>query len=127
MTDTASIRMESAAAFRVTLHGSIDNSNATDLAQALVRIVNSSWGESIKSDGSETLILDLSQVEYINSMGIGALLRCKQAAEEHGRKMLIILHCGLADIFEVAKLHTVFELVRPYKAISAEMDEEAES
>ena len=117
MKETTPFRTESAAGFRVTIHGNIDSESATGLAQDLVRIVSAPWDEQEKGKVQGTLVLDLSHVDYINSTGIGALLRCRQAAEQHGRKILVIIHQGLADIFEIANLHSLFEVVMPCQPI----------
>ncbi|MFH1742274.1 MAG: STAS domain-containing protein [bacterium] len=120
MNETTPFRTESAAGYRVTVYGNIDSASATGLAQNLVRIAAAPWDEQEKSKVQGTLVLDLSHVDYINSTGIGALLRCRQAAEEHNRKILVIIHQGLADIFEIANLYSLFEVVMPCHSITGQ-------
>ncbi|HPA44394.1 MAG TPA: STAS domain-containing protein [bacterium] len=118
MDSTHSFRTESAPSFRFNIQGIFDNATATALANELSQIAARSWGDRGETTGQETLVVDLTKVDFINSTGIGALLRCKQIAEANGRGMLVIIHRGLADIFEIAKLYAVFDLVIPYDPIS---------
>ncbi|HOE11578.1 MAG TPA: STAS domain-containing protein [bacterium] len=118
MDSTHSFRTESAPSFRFNIQGVFDNATATALANELSQIAGKPWGECGQTTGQETLVVDLTRVEFINSTGIGALLRCKQITEANGRRMLVIIHRGLADVFEIAKLYAVFDLVIPYEPIS---------
>lgn len=120
MNETASFRTEFASSLRVTVHGNMDTQSAKDLARDLVRAASMSWGDCEGSDGQETLVLDLSNVEFINSMGIGALLRCRQVAEEHGRRLLVLIHPALTDVFEIANLHSLFPVVSSYRGITGQ-------
>lgn len=124
METTPSLRLEFAPSLRVTVDGNIDSQTARDLARDLVHAVNAPWGEYEGANGTETLVLDLSKVEFINSMGIGALLRCRQAAQERGRRLLVLIHPNLVDVFEIANLHTLFQVVTSYRPITGQMSSE---
>ena len=57
------------------------------------------------------LVADMSQVEFVDSMGIGALLGSMKRQHEKGSTIRL---CGLQPtlgaIFEILKLHRVFEI-----------------
>jgi anti-anti-sigma factor len=113
--------MEFAPSLRVTVQGNIDNQTAKDLARHLKDAATMPWGKYERANAQETLVLDLSQVEFINSMGIGALLQCRQAIEERGRRLLVLIHPALADVFEIANLHTLFQIMTSYRGITGQI------
>jgi anti-sigma B factor antagonist len=59
----------------------------------------------------QRLIVDLSQVDYMDSSGVATLVEALQNARKSGTKMVL---CGLKDrvrsIFEIARLDTVFTI-----------------
>ena len=61
--------------------------------------------------GGGPLVVDLSAVEFIDSMGVGALLGCMRRQHEHGSTMRL---CGVQTtvgaIFSILKLSRVFEI-----------------
>lgn len=114
MMDPSNFHTDCALGVRVTVQGSIDNQTAEALADDLKRLVAAPWGSIDEAQGEETLVLDLSNVEFINSTGIGALLQCHRAAVEKQRKLMVLIHPNLTDIFEIAKLHSMFQVVIPH-------------
>ena len=57
------------------------------------------------------LVADMSQVEFVDSMGIGALLGSMRRQHEKGTTIrLCCLQPRLGAIFEILKLHRVFEI-----------------
>jgi len=113
--NTLSFKTECAVGLHVSIHGSIDNRTAPGLAEELARLASAAWGSVDGAEGEETLLLDLSNVEFINSTGIGALLRCHRAAVENERRLMVLIHPDLADIFEIAKMHSLFQVVIPHQ------------
>lgn len=60
---------------------------------------------------SPRLVIDLDQIEFIDSAGIGALISCLRIAAE-GRAQLVL--CGLnrpvKALFDLMRMHRVFEI-----------------
>lgn len=57
------------------------------------------------------VVIDLSEVEYMDSSGVATLVEAFQVARRNGSKMVL---CGLMDrvrsIFEIARLDTIFTI-----------------
>ncbi|MFM9996076.1 MAG: STAS domain-containing protein [Phycisphaerales bacterium] len=57
------------------------------------------------------VVVDLSQVDYMDSSGVATLVEAYQIARRNSTKMVL---CGLRDrvksIFEIARLDTVFSI-----------------
>jgi len=61
--------------------------------------------------GTGPLVADLSAVEFIDSIGIGALLGCMRRQHEKGTTMrLCSLQPTVATIIKILKLDRVFEI-----------------
>ncbi len=83
--------------------GEIDLSCASMLRQRLSEV----------QDGKPArLIIDLSEVPYMDSSGVATLVEAMQIARRTGGKLIL---CGLQDkvrsIFEIARLDMVFVIV----------------
>jgi len=58
--------------------------------------------------------IDLSQMEFVDSAGLGSLVALrKTACERNGRVRLINPSPHVQQILELTRLHRVFEIVRP--------------
>ena len=83
--------------------GEIDLSCAALLRQRLSKVQNSQPAR---------LIIDLSQVPYMDSSGVATLVEAMQVARRGGSKLVL---CALQDkvrsIFEIARLDMVFAIV----------------
>lgn len=81
--------------------GEIDLSTAPKLKQALLRF----------AEGPPTLIVDLSQTEYLDSTALGVLVGGLKRKREHGGELKL---AGLAPrvrrVFDITRLSTVFEI-----------------
>jgi len=79
----------------------LDADNTPDFKEALAAL----------DFGGGPLVADLSRVEFIDSMGIGALLGCMR--RQHGRGSTFRL-CGVQPtveaVFQILNLHRVFEI-----------------
>ena len=66
---------------------------------------------SVIGDGPDRLVLDLSEVVYMDSSGVATLVEALQQCRS--RKTTLVL-CGLQDrvrsVFEIAKLDAVFTI-----------------
>ncbi|HLY62307.1 MAG TPA: STAS domain-containing protein [Terriglobia bacterium] len=68
------------------------------------------WDKALK-EGSTFLIVDLSELTYINSAGIGSFLRNGKLAQEKGGALLISGLKGLVkEIFNLTQLTRVYPL-----------------
>jgi anti-sigma B factor antagonist len=57
--------------------------------------------------------IDLSQMEFVDSAGLGSLVALrKTASERNGRVRLINPSAHVQQILELTRLHRVFEIVR---------------
>jgi anti-sigma B factor antagonist len=106
MKDSAHIEMtvESTAEVKIVRpQGEIDLSRSPSLRQQLTEIQSSS---------PKRLIIDLTDVPYMDSSGVATLVESMQQARRTGSTLVL---CGLQDkvrsIFEIARLETVFTIV----------------
>lgn len=84
------------------VRGEVDLYNSDVLKQALI--------QSIRA-GARTLVVDLDDVGYMDSSGIGALIAARAAAEkEGGRVVLSRLQAGVASVFRLTRLDSFFEI-----------------
>ena len=80
--------------------GRIDVGNAGQIQAAL-------WGAL--DDGAKQLLLDLSDVSYVSSVGLAVCLKCgKRAQQDGGGLALCSLNEHVADVFEVSGIGKLF-------------------
>lgn len=61
--------------------------------------------------GSKNVILNLANVDYIDSTGLGALVMCHTKAEDqHGKMILLNLTKRNIELLVLTKLTTIFEI-----------------
>jgi anti-sigma B factor antagonist len=95
----------------VVLEGEIDLHVSPGIAQEL--------RDAIKERPAKVLV-DLSNVTYIDSSGLAALLEGMQGVESYGGKFyLVAMNEALRAIFEISKLHEVFRVVPSIDAAEA--------
>ncbi len=86
----------------VSVHGDIDMSSSTKVRDVLTPLFQ---------DNNKAIIVDLSQVSYIDSSGIATLVEGLQWSHSSKNKFrLVALTPGVKDVFEIARLLTVFEV-----------------
>lgn len=82
--------------------GEIDMSRSPVLRNTLREVLGNDPGR---------LIVDLSEVAYMDSSGLATLVEAMRTAKEHATPMLL---CGLNDqvraIFEISRLHHFFTI-----------------
>lgn len=62
---------------------------------------------------SQTVVLDLSKVEFIDSTGLRVLLRCRNHAEETGTRLVLgQLSPAVERLFEVTKIGGRFDYLQ---------------
>ncbi len=83
--------------------GDVDLSRSPALRSAL---------RSAQSGKPPRVVVDLSEVDYMDSSGVATLVEAYQIARRNSTRMVL---CGLRDrvrsIFEIARLDTVFAIV----------------
>lgn len=66
---------------------------------------------SMLADGTDTILLDLQQVTFINSSGIDALRQTRKTVDAKGANLFV---CSLNDpiriIFELARMDDLFKI-----------------
>jgi anti-anti-sigma factor len=78
--------------FSLYLRGRLDNNNAQALEESLMRLIE---------DGARQLIIDCSQIEYINNAGLRALLNvARRIINVDGRVALHSLSQPAKEIFD---------------------------
>jgi anti-sigma B factor antagonist len=80
----------------------LDAHNSAELKDRILKVLE---------DGSHHLIIDLAQVRFIDSSGLGALLSgYKNASLRSGSFVLAGLQPRVQSMFELTRLHRVFEI-----------------
>jgi len=83
--------------------GDIDLSRSPELRVAIAEA---------QKDGPDRMVVDLSDVPYMDSSGVATLVEAMQIARRAGTKLVL---CGLGEkvlaIFQIARLDTVFTIV----------------
>ena len=63
------------------------------------------------SQGKKKIVLNLAEVSYIDSSGVGELVACYTAARNQGGEMkLLNLTKKVHDLLQVTKLYTIFDI-----------------
>src|SRR6187200_706831 len=82
--------------------GDLDLATAPALEDALSR--------SFDGDGGGRVVLDLRELEFIDSSGLRTLLTARRRAEEAGAQFSLVAgHRGLERTLEIAGVHKVFD------------------
>ena len=86
----------------VVLSGSIYVEEAAQIRESLIGYIDS---------GHKTFIVDLGNVDYIDSSGLGTLVAIQKRALQNGGSVIIKGMKGLVkDLFELTRLTKVFEI-----------------
>jgi anti-sigma B factor antagonist len=86
----------------VTVHGDLDLHSADELGDLLVGVVDR---------GASMLVVDLSDVEFVDSQGLGALLRgTRRFGAGKERFRLVVPTREVRRVFEITALDQVFPL-----------------
>ena len=82
--------------------GDIDIYNTGDLKTIINKVVE---------DGKKHIVFDMSQVPYIDSSGIGALIATLTKLKKAGGSLKIIrAHDSVKKVFELTKMTSFFEI-----------------
>ncbi len=93
------------AGYLLRLKGEVDMNTSSDVRNALATVFKQA------SPGMKALLIDLSQVRYMDSSGIATLVECMQNCMKKGTRLrLVELSPPVRDVFELARLTSVFEI-----------------
>ena len=93
------------AGFLLRLKGDVDMNTSSDVRNALAEVFKQG------SSGMKALLIDLSQVRYMDSSGIATLVEAMQNCLKKGARLrLFELSPPVRDVFELARLASVFEI-----------------
>ena len=82
----------------------------------------------LRNEGVENLILDLSQVKYVDSSGLSAILTANRLWKDMGHFMLCdVVHDSVSKLIEISRLETILTIAKDKaEAISQVLNPEAE-
>jgi anti-sigma B factor antagonist len=82
--------------------------------------VRTSLGEVFRQKGPRALLINLSGVRYMDSSGIATLVEAMQNCMKSGMRLrLVSLSPSVRDVFEMARLASVFDIVQDADAALA--------
>jgi anti-sigma B factor antagonist len=89
----------------VTVHGEIDLYNSRDLKEK-INVLET-------TEDSHNLILDIQDVDYIDSTGLGILIGIKRRTTERDGILILVLHSDrINKLFEITGLIKIFTIAR---------------
>lgn len=87
------------------LKGDVDMNTSSDVRNALAAVFKQT------SPALKAILIDLSQVRYMDSSGIATLVECMQNCMKTGARLrLCDLSPSVRDVFELARLASIFEI-----------------
>ena len=93
------------AGFLLRLKGDVDMNTSPDVRKAIAEVF------SQDAPDMKALLIDLSQVRYMDSSGIATLVEGMQNCLKKGARLrLFELSPPVRDVFELARLSSVFEI-----------------
>ena len=98
------------------LHGDLDVATSPTLRAALV---------DAASGGKPHIVVDLSQLEFLDSTGLGALIGAEKHAKEKGGEIRLVAHEG--QILRLLRITGLLEVFRVYSSIDAALTDDAGS
>ena len=80
-----------------------------ELDLATAPALESALGSAFSAGGSGSVVLDLRELEFIDSSGLRTLLSARRQAEDAGASFSLVAgHRGLERTLEIAGVHKVF-------------------
>ncbi|HLO42074.1 MAG TPA: STAS domain-containing protein [Phycisphaerales bacterium] len=78
------------------------------------------WLKKAQEARPERIVVDLSAIAYMNTPGVATLVEALQIAKKNKYRLILVgLSTNVRAVFEVARLHTVFEIVETRDAALA--------
>jgi anti-sigma B factor antagonist len=88
--------------YMVDIDGEVDIATSTQLRDALYEII---------AQGHNNLVLNLDQVRYIDTSGLGVLMGARKRVREHeGRILIVCSNPRLQRLFAITSLAKVFDI-----------------
>lgn len=79
----------------------LDASRSGDFKRQMVELIDS---------GARRIVLDLSEVDFIDSSGLGAVVGCFKHVGQHGTLELACLSPAVDKIFDLTRMNRVFTI-----------------
>lgn len=99
------------------VHGTLEN----QMGKVLLPAVETVAAES----SAEIILLDLNNVKFIDSAGLGALVKVLKAIESSGKRLIL---CGLKSqvsmLLQITRMNSLFEIVEDRFAVAKRLNEE---
>jgi anti-sigma B factor antagonist len=96
---------KTSAGYVVKLKGDVDMNSSSDVRERLAEVFR------LSPIGTKALLVDLSQVRYMDSSGIATLVEALQTCMKQGLRLrLVDLSPPVRDVFELARLASVFDI-----------------
>lgn len=96
------IRSESQGAHLISLHGEMDGANAKALEDELI---------SAEAMSASRIVLDLSELEFIDSSGLAVIMRANERAKNDGHVLRVLRPGGrdgqVSEMFELCRMDQV--------------------
>jgi anti-anti-sigma factor len=86
----------------IAAQGSLDSITSQPLIDAVEK--------KLESVPEELFILDLNHVDFMNSLGLAAIIRIWKKAQQHNKSVRILTNKKMADIFKISHLDTIIDL-----------------
>jgi len=69
----------------------------------------SSFQNAIRNEGAPVVILDLTQVPYLDSAGLGSLVTAHITSHKAGRQVVLAgVNSRILRLFEITRVHSLF-------------------
>ena len=95
----------------IDLAGQLDVYNSHDVSLLV---------EAYRERGFHKFILNLQKVTYLDGSTISVFINCYQMLKDEGRFVLAGLHGAPKEVFELAKLHEVFQIFPDVPSVMAQ-------
>src|SRR5437588_9414462 len=101
------------------LSGAIDGNTVPDFQQML---------EKVKTEGVRRLILDMSKIKYVNSTGLGSLVKYADSFKNSGGGMALIkVPAKVKIVIEMLGLNAFFDICTDLGAALEALDKKSEA
>jgi len=98
----------------IELIGDVDCYNAPVLTESLVRMID---------NGDPDVILNMTHVDFVDSVGLGALVTVHQRAVENGGSLRVLCpNRQIWRVFDITGLMRAFPVYRDELALAASLD-----
>ncbi len=86
----------------VSISGKLTLENGTDFANKIIK--------QIVENNVKDILIDMRQIEYVDSFGMGALLMCNRKMNECKGHIQLLMNGQVSQVFYRANLHKVLDI-----------------